>query len=105
MPHLVEMHKKYAAQGFAVVSVAVEDDPRNEKIHASTLKFLKLINANYTNVILDEKSEVWTKKLGFEGIPYLFVFNREGKYKRFEPGDIEEGYTNIEKLVVEWLKK
>src|SRR5690349_12302946 len=104
MPHLVEMHKKYAEKGFAAITVAL-DDPKNEKTKASLLKFLKDQNATFTNLILDEKPEVWTKKLGIQSYPYVFVFNREGKYKRFEAGDIDEDYANIEKLVVEWLKK
>jgi hypothetical protein len=104
MPHLVEMHKKYADKGFAAITVAL-DDPTNEKTKASLLKFLQEQKAPFTNFILDEKPEVWSKKLGIESYPAVFVFNREGKYKRFEAGDIEEGYTNIEKLVVDWLKK
>lgn len=112
MPHLVQMQKKYGAQGFAVVTVATEETPdgksdekTKEKVRAATLKYLKSINANgFTNVFLDEKDEVWTKKLGFAGIPYLFLFNREGKYQRFDPSEIEEGYANIDKIVGEWLK-
>ncbi len=109
MPHLVKMQQKYGPQGFAVVTVATEDtsDQRpKEKVRASIEKYLKSINASgFTNLVLDEKEEFWTKKLGFAGIPYMFLFNREGKYKRFEPGDIEEEYANIEKIVAEWLKE
>jgi len=103
MPHLVQMHKKYADKGLAVITVAV-DDPRNEKTKASLTNFLKRVNATFSNFILDEKEAVWQKKFGIEGIPYIFVFNREGKYKRFEAGDIDEELANVEKLVVEWLK-
>lgn len=103
MPHLVQMHKKYAGQGLTVITVAV-DDPRNEKTKASLTKFLKTVNATFTNFILDEKEAVWTKKFGIEGIPYIFVFNRDGKYKRFEAGDIDEELANVEKLVAEYLK-
>jgi hypothetical protein len=104
MPHLVQMQKKYGPQGFAVVTVAT-DDPKDEKVRASTLKFLNKINASgFTNLVLDEDEKIWTKKLGFAGIPYMFLFNREGRYKRFEPGDIDEGYANVDKIVAEWLK-
>jgi hypothetical protein len=108
MPHLVQMRKKYGPQGFAVVTVATgeENDRRpKEKVHASIVKYLTSIKATgFTNVFLDEPDEFWTKKLGFPGIPYLFLFNREGKYQRFDPSQIEEEYANIDRLVAEWLK-
>lgn len=109
MPHLVQMQKKYGPQGFAVVTVATgeENDLRpKEKVRASIVKYLTSIKANgFTNVFLDEPEDLWTKKLNFAGIPFLFLFNREGKYQRFDPSQIDEGYANIDKLVAEWLKQ
>lgn len=104
-PHLVEMHKKYADQGLAAVSVAL-DDPADTDARDSALKFLKARKATFTNLLLDEKAEVWQEKLGLAGPPRIYVFNRDGKYKKFEANDIDEGgYPAIERLVVEWLKQ
>jgi len=103
MPHLVEMHKKYARQGLVVVTVAL-DDASNEKVKASLLKFLRNVEATFTNLVLDEKEDVWTKRLGIEGYPAMFVFNRDGKYQKLLAPDIDDELANVEKLVVEWLK-
>lgn len=103
MPHLVEMHKKYAKQGLVVVTVAL-DDASNEKLKASLLKFLRNVDATFPNLVLDETEDVWTKKLGIDGYPAMFVFNRAGKYKKLLAPDIDDELANVEKLVVEWLK-
>lgn len=96
------MHKKYAQDGFAAVSVAL-DDPAKKDVKEKVLRFLKEKNAAFTNLILDEKDEIWQKKLDIEGPPCVFVFDREGKIaKKFvNAGESEE----VEKLVVELLKK
>jgi hypothetical protein len=94
------MHKKYAKDGFAAVSVAL-DDPTDKKIQARILTFLQKHEAGFTNLVLDEKDEFWQDKLKFYGPPLVFVFNREGKYKRYSNPD----YAEIEKTVIEFLKK
>ncbi|MBL8794067.1 MAG: hypothetical protein JNM56_09180 [Planctomycetia bacterium] len=100
------MHRKYAAQGFAAVSVALPS-PGNTPAEdqAIVLKFLQSKKAGFTNLYLDETDEVWSQKLRFDGPPCIYIFNRAGKYKKIEGFDIEDGYANVEKLVVEWLKE
>jgi hypothetical protein len=98
------MHKKYAAQGLAAISVAL-DDPADQQAKDAVLKFLKKEKATFTNVILNEQPELWQEKLKSPGPPFFYVFNREGKYKKFEGGDIDEDLGNIDKLVAEWLKQ
>jgi hypothetical protein len=95
------MHRKYARDGFAAVSVSL-DDPRDAKLMANVERFLKAQNATFTNVVLDEKVEFWQKKLGFDGPPCIFVFNREGRWTKF---DAFPEYAEIEKVVLEHLKK
>jgi hypothetical protein len=74
-------------------------------VKEDALKILKAKNMAFTNLLLDEEEEFWQKKLDTTGVPCIFVFNREGKYKKFEAADIDNGgYARIEKLVVEWLK-
>ena len=94
------MHKKYAKDGLAAISVSL-DDPKDQKVRQRVIDFLQKQDANFTNLILDEKSEVWREKLKIDGPPCVFVFNREGKPKKFESPD----YAEIEKYVAELLKK
>jgi hypothetical protein len=98
------MHKKYAAQGLAVVSVSL-DDPNDPLTKESVTKFLKAKKATFTNVLLDEKEDVWQEKLKILGPPCYFVFNREGKYRKFEGGEVDDDLAGIEKQVVEFLKQ
>jgi hypothetical protein len=94
------MHKKYAKDGLAAISVSL-DDLKDKKAEERVIEFLRKQKATFTNLILDEKAEVWQKKLKFDGPPCVFVFNREGKPKKFDAPD----YDEIEKYVDELLKK
>src|SRR5262245_6808563 len=47
-PRLVEMHKKYAKDNLAVVSVSL-DDPADKQAMSNVLTFLKSRNATFTN--------------------------------------------------------
>lgn len=95
------MHKKYAKDGFAAVSVSL-DDPSDKKVMERVAEFLKKQQAAFTNLVLDEKAEVWQEKLKFEGPPCVFVFDREGKWKKYEA---TVDYAEIEKYVAELMKK
>jgi hypothetical protein len=102
------MQSKYAKDGFAAVSVSL-DDPNDKKAKDRVIKFLESKKATFTNLILDEKPEVWQEKLKIDGPPAVFVFGRDGKLvKKFAEG--VEGaehvdYAKIEQLVTELLKK
>src|SRR5262245_58454037 len=61
-PHLVALHQKYAKDGFVAVSVSL-DDPTDDDAKAKALKFLQAQKATFTNLLLDEKPEVWQAKL------------------------------------------
>lgn len=97
------MHKKYAKDSFAAVSVSL-DDPNGKNAKDKVLKFLKDKKASFNNFILDEKVEVWQEKLEIDGPPCVFVFDAEGKLaKKFKPEDVD--YAEVEKLVAKLLKK
>ena len=96
------MQKKYIKDGLVAVSVSL-DDPNEDGVKDKVKKFLVIENATFTNLILDEKMEVWQKKLKIEGPPAIFVFDRDGKIaKKYDSG---EGYDEVEKLVADLLKK
>ena len=96
------MQKKYAKDGMAAVSVDL-DDPGEKDIKDRVLKFLQSQQATFTNLMLDEPSNVWQKNLGIDGVPAVFVYGRDGAIaKKFTD---EYTYEDVEKVVVELLKK
>jgi|SRR6516165_4877039 hypothetical protein len=96
------MQKKYIKDGLVAVSVSL-DDPNEDGVKDKVKKYLVNENATFANLILDEKMEVWQKKLKIEGPPAIFVFDRDGKIaKKYDSG---EGYDEVEKLVADLLKK
>lgn len=104
-PNLLELQKKY---GKDLVAVSVNlDDPNDKEDRAKVEKFLNSKKAtNIINVMLDEKEEVWKKKLKVTSFPTVFVFNQEGKYEKRYPEDKAEfDYTDVGKVVVELMKK
>jgi thiol-disulfide isomerase/thioredoxin len=102
-PKLVGLHGKYAKDGLVAFSVSLDDlseDGAKDKV----LKFLQKQQATMNNVILDEKPDVWQKKLKIDGPPLVMVFNRSGELEqKFVDKDVD--YTVIEKLTAELLKK
>jgi cytochrome oxidase Cu insertion factor (SCO1/SenC/PrrC family) len=96
------MQKKHAKDDVVAVSVSL-DNPGDDGVKEKVQKYLTSQKAAFTNLILDEKIEVWQKKLKIEGPPCVFVFDREGKVaKKFDSG---EKYDEVEKLVIDLLKK
>jgi hypothetical protein len=96
------MHNKQPKDKFAAISVSL-DDPSDKAAREAVLKFLQGQKATFTNVILDEKPEVWQEKLKFEGPPSVFVFNQDGEVeKQFKE---EFTYADVQKLVEGLLGK
>jgi hypothetical protein len=96
------MHKKYASEGLAAVSVSL-DDPSDKAARGRVETFLKTQKAIFTNLILDEPVEGWQKQLGIDGPPVVFVYGRDGKLAKKFTEDFE--YADVEKLAQELLKK
>jgi hypothetical protein len=97
------MQRKYAKDGLVAISVSL-DDPNEDNVKDKVTKYLRSQKATFTNLILDEKPEVWQKKLKIEGPPCVFVFDRDGKIaKKFDSGEKYE--DEIEKFVADLLKK
>jgi thiol-disulfide isomerase/thioredoxin len=102
-PNLVALHAKHANAGLAAVSVSLDDlseDGAKDKV----TKFLEKQRATMTNLILDEKPEVWQAKLKIDGPPLVMVFNKKGELEqKFVDKDVD--YAVIGKLVAELLTK
>ncbi len=102
-PKLVALHGKHARDGLVAVSVSL-DDLSEGGAKDMVVKFLERQNATLTNLILDEKPEVWQAKLKIDGPPLVMVFNRKGELEqRFADTDVD--YAVIGKLVAELLTK
>jgi thiol-disulfide isomerase/thioredoxin len=105
-PHLVEMHRKYAGKGLAVMSLSL-DDPTDAKARAAAEEFLKEKKAIFTNVLLNEEFGDGFDKLAISAIPAVFLFGPDGKeWKRFTMDDPNHQFTyeEVEKDVVALLE-
>jgi hypothetical protein len=104
MPHLVEMHKKYADKGLVVITVSV-DPPNDKGMVKAANGFLKKIDSPFRNLLLDESDEVWSKKLDFNTPPCYYVFDRHGKWVRFRSVDFDDGvpYAEMDRIIVQML--
>jgi thiol-disulfide isomerase/thioredoxin len=102
-PNLVKLNEKYGTKGFAAVSVSTDSDPEKAETQKQVQEFLRKYKATFTNLLLNEPTDVWYKKLGNEGVPIVFVFNREGQWVRKYTDDVD--YAAIEKIVVELLNQ
>lgn len=96
------MHNKYAKDGLAAISCAL-DDPNSKKTRDKLIKFLEEKKATFTNLWLNEDSDVWQEKLKLDGPPAVFVFDREGKPVKKFMDDFT--YKDVEKVVAELMKK
>jgi thiol-disulfide isomerase/thioredoxin len=101
-PKLVALNNQHANAGLVAVSVSLDDlteDGAKDKV----IKFLQKQQATTTNLILDEKPEVWQAKLKIDGPPLVMVFNRKGELEqKFVDKDVD--YAVIGKLVADLLK-
>jgi thiol-disulfide isomerase/thioredoxin len=106
-PHVIEMHRKYASKGLAVISLSL-DDPTDKAAVAEAEKFLKEKKAVCTNVLLEESFGEGFEKLDIGAIPAVFVYGPDGKeVRRFTMDDPNNQFTydEVEKAVVALLDK
>jgi thiol-disulfide isomerase/thioredoxin len=101
-PRLVDLHRKYAGQGLAAVSVSV-DDVADPDACERARQFLTDQKALFANYLLNEKPPVWLAKLKVTGVPCAFVFNRRGELLKKFHDNVD--YGAIEQIVVEALKQ
>jgi len=100
-PHLVEMHKKYADKGLAVVSLSLDDVERPKKL-AEAKAFLVEQGAKFPNYVLDEPTDVAFEKLNIGAIPAVFLYGPDGKeIRRFTLDDPNNQFTyaDVEKAI------
>ncbi len=104
-PHLVELHKKYAAQGLNVISLSLDEADRPKKVAEATA-FLESKEAVFTNLILVEKADDAFEKLNIGAIPAVFLYGPDGKeLRRFTLDDVDNQFTyvQVEQAVQDFL--
>ena len=98
------MQRKYAKAGVVAVSVSL-DNPEDKEVDSRILKFLRAKDAEFTNLRLDEPSELWSERLKIDLPPAVFVFDREGRIAGKFELDKANYEKNVDPLVEELLKK
>jgi len=104
-PHLVQMHKKYASKGLAVMSASL-DDRDDPKAVEEARKFLKEKGATFPNFLIDEEFPGGFEKFDIGPIPAVFLYGPGGKeIKRFtmEDPDNQFTYQQVEQTVADLL--
>jgi hypothetical protein len=94
------MHRKHAGDELVCMSVCVSDADDKD----AALAFLKKQKATFENYLLDEKTEVWTKRLDVSGPPSVLVFDRSGKKVKTFTSEEEFTYADVQKFVEPLLK-
>ena len=100
MPHLIELHRKYQAEGLQIVGLNVggEDD------YAEVPAFKQELGIPFPLAIPDK--DFADRYLGVnENIPQSFVIDRQGRILKHFIGFSEESMNEVETVVQAALKK
>ncbi|MFM7148589.1 MAG: peroxiredoxin family protein [Gemmataceae bacterium] len=112
IPRMIEMHRRYASEGFEVVSVALQNS-QDQAARESLSRFLnEKAMAPFETVLLDPDACDYCRNLRFPGVPGVFIFNQSNSYVRKMPEVNERGeeteevdYDQIEMTVKQLLRK
>ena len=80
------MHKKHGSKGLVVLTVSVDELKQKKDVEVAN-KFLREQKSPFIHLLLDEPHEFWSKKLDFTIPPCYYVFDRRGKWMRFDPNE------------------
>jgi hypothetical protein len=96
------MAQRYAGRGLVCMSVSIDTPDRHEAARA----FLRSQGAAFANYRLDEKEAFWQEKWDINAPPAVYVFDREGRWVRFDCSDPDKPFTyaDVEKLVQRLLR-
>jgi thiol-disulfide isomerase/thioredoxin len=77
-PHLVDLNRRYKNRGVAVVSMSVDDREDKQAVEMAR-RFLLQQKAAFRNYLMDENILDAFEKLGVQGIPAVFIYDRAGR--------------------------
>ncbi len=92
IPILNRLDEKFKAQGLVIAGVSLDKDPK-EKV----AKFSRKLKMNY-QILLDAEDTL-SKIFGFEGLPSVYVFGRDGNLLKAMPGYTASQEKELEALV------
>ena len=91
IPALARLQDKYGAQGLKVVGISLDKGPKSK-----VGKFARKLKVNY-QVLLDAEDTL-SKVFGFEGLPSLYLFDKDGSLVK-----ALAGYTALQDKELEAL--
>ncbi len=92
IPVLNRLNEKYGDKGFVVAGITLDKGPK-EKI----AKFTRKMKMNYQ--ILWDADDIMSKLFGFEGLPSVYVFGRDGNLLKAMPQYTAAQEKEMEALV------
>jgi thiol-disulfide isomerase/thioredoxin len=102
-PHLIEIHKKFAAKGLIVITVSVDPSDKKDLVEQANA-FLQKLQPPFVNLLLDEPDTLWNEKFGFTFPPCCYVFDRRGKWTRLHGADYEQAlHKGLEQKIARML--
>jgi thiol-disulfide isomerase/thioredoxin len=85
-PHMVQLYKRYKGRGVQFVSMSV-DDREDAAAVAKARQFVVQQDATFPNYLMDENIMQSFEKLGVQGIPAVFLYDRAGRRRYDLNGD------------------
>lgn len=103
-PDFIAMQKQYADRGMVLITVSFDDPKEDESVKLAT-KFINRHPAPVRHFLLDEPAELKEKKFAYVGLPFYYVFDRQGRWVRFRGADSKDGvdYAHLRKVVEKML--
>ncbi|MFO0865450.1 MAG: TlpA disulfide reductase family protein [Gemmataceae bacterium] len=95
-PHVVELQRKHAKDGLVVLTVTLDDVEDKE----AALKRLQKVDVPLTNFLLQDAATA-QKKLRVEGVPAVYVFDRQGRWTLFPSEQVDRADEKILELLQE----
>lgn len=99
MPHIQALHDKYKDRGLTVVAIS-EDSPRSQSRVKSFVK-----NKKYSFLVLRDPNGELTRKFKTRLIPFTAILDSEGQIVHSRTGYRKGQEKELEKIVLELLKK
>lgn len=93
IPVLIRLQEKFGAKGLAVTGISVDKEGPKEKI----AKFVRKQKMSYP--ILWDAGDTMSKLFGFEGIPSVFVYGRDGHLLKALPAYTAAQEKDLEAVV------
>lgn len=79
-PHMVQLYQQYKDRGVTFVSMDVDDREDKQAVEGAR-RFLRQQNATFRNYLMDENIMQSFERLGLDGIPAVFIYDRAGRQR------------------------